>query len=113
VGRPYEEIEKSLEMQILIAPNLATIRQRIQEMLALNPPEGDPDPALEAFLSGSSEVVPEALARSTIIGTPEQVREQVQAYVDAGINHFMFWFLDVPSPDGLHLFAEQVAPHFK
>ena len=113
VGRPYDEIEKSLEMQILIAPDLETIRRQLQAMLTLAPRSGEPDPALEAFLSGSSDHIPDALARTSIIGTPESVTEQLQAYIAAGISHFMLWFMDVPDQQGLRLFAAEVAPRFQ
>jgi hypothetical protein len=37
----------------------------------------------------------------------------MQAYVDLGVTHFMLWFLDFPSLDGMRLFAEQVAPRLR
>ncbi len=112
VGRAFDTIEKSLEMQILIAPDLKTIRQQLTTMIAHNPPE-KPDQALSAFLSGATDTVPESLARIAIVGTPDSVATQVQAYIDEGISHFMFWFMDMPNTEGLHLFMDQVAPQWR
>ena len=110
VGRPYDEIEKSLEMQILIAPDVEGIRSKLQHMLALNPPATD-DPQMQAFLSSQTDTPPEALTRMTLVGTPDQVVDQIQAYVDLDVSHFLLWFLDAPDEAGLRLFIDQVAPH--
>lgn len=110
--RPYDELEKSLEIQILVAPDHAALRQRLREMLTLAaaPPA---DAALQAFVDGSSDDLPSALKETWLIGTPDEVQAQISMYIDMGITHFMLWFVDVPRGDGLRLFAEQVAPAFK
>jgi hypothetical protein len=38
------------------------------------------------------------------------VEHRMRAYMDLGVSHFMLWFLDFPSLDGMRLFAERVAP---
>ena len=111
-GRDYNEIEKSLEMQILVAPHLDGVRAKLRAMLALNPPESE-DPQMTAFLSGSTDTPPDALTRMTLVGTSEQVTDQIQAYVDIGVTHFMWWFLDVPDESGMRLFIDEVAPQFQ
>jgi alkanesulfonate monooxygenase SsuD/methylene tetrahydromethanopterin reductase-like flavin-dependent oxidoreductase (luciferase family) len=113
VGRPFEELEKSLEMQILVAPDLATVRQQLRVMIAHDPPAGGLEPAFEAFLNGSTDVIPDSLARTSIVGTPEMIIQQLQAYIQEGITHFMLWFMDVPRQEGLRLFAGQVAPRLR
>ena len=113
MDRPFESIEKSLEMQILIAPDLDGIRQRLAAMTALDPNAGAPDPALDAFLAGATDEPPPSLAATSLIGTPASIISQLEAYVDAGISHFLFWFMDVPDDAGLRLFAERVFPHFR
>lgn len=110
--RNYDEIEKSLEMQILIAPSLDGVREKIRAMLALAPPEME-DPQMTAFLCGETDIPPEALTRMTLVGTPEQVANQIQSYIDIGVTHFMWWFLDVPDESGMRLFMDQVAPRWR
>jgi len=112
VGREYDEIEKSLEMQILVAPDINGVRAKLQAMLALNPPTLE-DEQMSAFLSGATDTPPDALTRMTLVGTPEQVADQIQKYVDIGVTHFMWWFLDAPDEAGMRLFIDEVAPRWR
>lgn len=112
VGRTAAELEKSLEIQILVAPDHATLRHQLQTMIDLAPP-ADLDADLQAFLRGSTDVLPTKLTDTQIIGTPDEVMQRIQAYHGLGITHFLFWFMDAPDEGGLRLFAEQVAPRFR
>jgi alkanesulfonate monooxygenase SsuD/methylene tetrahydromethanopterin reductase-like flavin-dependent oxidoreductase (luciferase family) len=47
---------------------------------------------------------------SYIAGTPEECAEQLRAYTELGVSHFIIRFGDIPSLEGLRLFAEEVAP---
>ena len=49
-------------------------------------------------------------ARDNLVGTPEQVIEKVQAFVDAGCREFVCWFRDYPSTESLERFAREVMP---
>ena len=111
VGRPFEELEKSFETQILIAPDQAALRKLLGQILALSPTP--PDETLAAFARGASDQLPPSLTDSCLIGTPDQISTQVRAYLDRGISHFLLWFMDAPSPDGLQLFAREVIPRFR
>ena len=48
--------------------------------------------------------------RDNFVGTPGQVVEKVQAFVDAGCREFVLWFRDYPSSESLERFATEVAP---
>jgi alkanesulfonate monooxygenase SsuD/methylene tetrahydromethanopterin reductase-like flavin-dependent oxidoreductase (luciferase family) len=111
-GRSADELEKSMELQVLVAPDREGVRQRLRAIVALDPAGQPPDPSLRAFLDGETETIPE-LSRPAIIGTPEEVRQQIEEYIDAGIAHFMLWFLDAPSEAGMTLFAERVVPSLR
>ena len=52
-------------------------------------------------------------SRDNFVGTPEQVVEKVQAYVDAGCREFVLWFRDSPSTESLERFAAEVIPHVR
>ncbi|MER3486895.1 MAG: hypothetical protein C4345_13890, partial [Chloroflexota bacterium] len=81
-GRSLDDLELSLETQILIAPDLSALRERLQDLVALAhaaeasmPPEIRPyihdyvaDPELTAFLSGATDRVPFRMAEDWIIG---------------------------------------------
>jgi alkanesulfonate monooxygenase SsuD/methylene tetrahydromethanopterin reductase-like flavin-dependent oxidoreductase (luciferase family) len=113
VGRSSADLEKSLEIQILVAPDRPTLRARLQEMINLDPGAAPLDPGVTAFLQGDAEHLPPSVAASWLVGTPDEVAAQVYAYIDRGITHFMLWFMDAPQEDGLRLFAQEVAPRFR
>ncbi|MCA9878853.1 MAG: LLM class flavin-dependent oxidoreductase [Thermomicrobiales bacterium] len=126
IGRNMSEIALTLETQVLIAPTAQAVREKLRALLALAgqqnhlPPEIAPyvkdyanDPATLAFANGETDDLPATMAADWIIGTPDQVSARVAAYIDAGISHFMLWFMDAPDDAGMQLFAEQVAPGFR
>ncbi len=125
VGRDMEEIELSLETQVLIAEDTLALRARLAALLALGgeqdhlPPEIAPyvkdyasDPATIAFVAGETDDLPEPMASDWIIGTPEQVAARIETYAAEGISHFMLWFMDAPGFEGMELFARDVRPRF-
>jgi alkanesulfonate monooxygenase SsuD/methylene tetrahydromethanopterin reductase-like flavin-dependent oxidoreductase (luciferase family) len=114
-GRPYDEIEKTLETQILIAPDHEGLRKLLRSMIALTPPgaETTRDAGLIAFLRGSTDQYPANMLESWLIGTPDEIKQQIQTRIDLGFTHYMLWFVDAPLEDGMRLFMEQVAPAFR
>jgi F420-dependent oxidoreductase-like protein len=48
-----------------------------------------------------------------LVGTPDQVAEQVGRYVAAGCRGFIPWCADYPDTETLELFATDVAPRFR
>lgn len=51
--------------------------------------------------------------RGKVVGTPDQVTQQLQAYVDLGVSVFFLRFDDFPSQTGIKLFVEEVMPRLK
>ncbi len=112
IGRDSAEIEKTLETQILIAPDRPALRERLRDMLPLTPP-GAPtfeDADFRAFVDGASDDLPASLCESWLLGTPDEVGQQIERRIAVGFTHFMLWFVDAPREDGMRLFIEQVAP---
>ena len=91
IGRDFGKIEKSCwpGRQVLIAPNEEELQEKIRQKNVLGL-------SLEEF------------KKTTFTGTPSQCREQLQVYVELGVTFFMLYFSDLPSFDGLRLFAETV-----
>ncbi len=125
-NRPFEELELSLETQLLVAPDLESIRRRLHDLAMLaETADGEQGQVkgfinsyataddFRAFVSGASDAIPSRLAEDWIIGTPDQVEARLRAYIDAGISHFMIWFMDAPNMAGMELFAAVVAPCFR
>ena len=48
-----------------------------------------------------------------LVGTPDQVSEKIQRYLDAGCTGFIPWCSDYPSTETLELFAKKVIPNFR
>lgn len=112
VGRDYETIEKTLEIQLLIARDMAGVRAQLLQMIQIDEEIRPVSEALQAFLAGDTDELPEDMAQTWLAGTPEQVEQRIRQYVHEGISHFMLWFVDAPSESGLRLFAESVRPRF-
>jgi alkanesulfonate monooxygenase SsuD/methylene tetrahydromethanopterin reductase-like flavin-dependent oxidoreductase (luciferase family) len=43
-----------------------------------------------------------------IAGTPEECLRRIEEYVALGVTHFVIRFGDIPSTDGIQVFADQV-----
>jgi F420-dependent oxidoreductase-like protein len=50
---------------------------------------------------------------SNLVGTPEQVCEKIQTYVDLGCTGFIPWCSDYPDTESMDLFATKVMPNFR
>ena len=93
VGRDYDEIQKTWSAEIFIRETEAEVR---------------------AAGSRSFWGAPlEAWTADNIVGTPEQVAEKIQQYIDIGCTGFYPWCSDYPETETLRLFAEKVVPHFR
>ena len=64
-------------------------------------------------MDGTSDAYPHYLTDTGLVGTPDEVRQQLQVYLNLGISHFMLWFMDAPDKEGMSLFIERVAPGFR
>ncbi len=53
--------------------------------------------------------VPEEFADRWLVGTPETVAARIAEYRAAGVTHFILWFMDLPSRDGIRRFLSDVA----
>jgi len=118
-GRDYGSIEKTLETQILLARTRQEVRDIFEQIEDLNQRAFDVGGS-EDFLDLLREIGPGfegyTMAKAEeewIIGTPDEVADRVQEYVDLGITHFMLWFIDFPNAQGMQLFAEDVIPRFR
>jgi alkanesulfonate monooxygenase SsuD/methylene tetrahydromethanopterin reductase-like flavin-dependent oxidoreductase (luciferase family) len=91
IGRSFGEIEKSCWPggQVLIAETEGQLREKIAQKNVL----------------GLSD---EEFKQVNLAGTPAQIREKLQVYLDLGVSCFMLYFADLPRVEGLRLFAESI-----
>ena len=93
VGRDYDEIRKTISGEVFVRETEAEI-----EAAGTRSMWGEP---AESWRAGN------------LVGTPEQVAEKIQAYVDLGCTGFVPWCSDYPDTQTLQLFAEKVMPEFR
>ena len=84
VGRDYHQIVKTWAAEALA---VAATEKQARRIAEASPHKSDP-----------------------IVGTPEQVAERVQAYIDAGVQYVIVRAIDFPSTEGIELFAQEVIP---
>lgn len=93
VGRDEDEIVKTWSPEVFI-------RQTEAELVAAGSRSMWREP-FDSWRAGN------------LVGTPEQVADKVQAYLDLGCRGFVPWCADYPGTETLRLFAEQVIPAFR
>jgi F420-dependent oxidoreductase-like protein len=93
VGRDYDEIEKTMSGEVFV-------RETEAELVAAGSKSmwGEP---LESWREGN------------LVGTPDQVAEKIQRYIELGCTSFMPWCSDYPSDETVWLLAEKVIPQFR
>jgi alkanesulfonate monooxygenase SsuD/methylene tetrahydromethanopterin reductase-like flavin-dependent oxidoreductase (luciferase family) len=84
VGRDYDEIVKSWSAE---AVAVAATREEAERIAAASPYDNNP-----------------------IIGTPAEVAEQLQPFIDLGVRCLIVRLLDFPETAGIELFANEVMP---
>jgi alkanesulfonate monooxygenase SsuD/methylene tetrahydromethanopterin reductase-like flavin-dependent oxidoreductase (luciferase family) len=84
VGRDYDEIVKTWSAEAVAVAETESEAQRIAAASPYN--------------------------ENGIIGTPAQVAEQLQAFVDLGVGVLIVRLLDFPNTQGIELFGEEVIP---
>lgn len=93
IGRDEDEIRKTISSEIFI-------RETEKEIIEAGSRSLWGDPA-------------DVWRSKALVGTPEQVAEKVQRYINAGCTGFIPWCADYPSTESLELFATKVIPNFR
>ena len=93
VGRDYDEIQKTWSPEIFIRETEAEVAAAGSRSFW-----GEP---VESWTEGN------------LVGTPEQVAEKVQQYIDLGCTGFYPWCSDYPETETVRLFAEKVVPEVR
>jgi F420-dependent oxidoreductase-like protein len=93
VGRDYDEITKTIGGDVMIRETEAELRAVGSKSLW--------NQDFDAWAAGN------------LVGTPEQVSEKIQRYVDLGCRGFIPWTADYPDDTTLRLLAEKVMPNYR
>ena len=89
-GRPRTSVRRSMASALSIGATDSDVRKKI----------GDGDKA-------------GMISRGHFAGTPNEITENIQRYVDAGVDGFKIRLLDLDDVSSLELLASEVLPHFR
>jgi alkanesulfonate monooxygenase SsuD/methylene tetrahydromethanopterin reductase-like flavin-dependent oxidoreductase (luciferase family) len=114
-GRSRAEVEISFETQILVAPDMATLRRRVAALVEriVETKSGEPQPEVVDFVVGRVDHLPEAMTGPWIIGTADEAKARIAELRRQGVDHLMLWFMDAPETDGMAFFMDEIAPAFR
>lgn len=114
-GRSRAELEISFETQILVAPDVATLRRKVAALVerSIDAGAGGPEPEVADFIAGRTDHLPEKMTGPWIIGTAEEAKARIIELRGQGVDHLMLWFMDAPDTDGMAFFMDQIAPAFR
>ena len=104
VGRQPDSVKRTLMILILCGRDPTELEQRVRGFRRFDQEMGDMP--LDALLN-----LLRAQFRGIIVGTPEEVVDQIRAYERAGVEELMAQCFTVDDFAGLHLLAEHVLPH--
>ena len=93
VGRDYDEIRKTWSPEVFVRETDAEVEAAGSRSFWGR--------AVESWTAGN------------LVGTPEQVCEKVQHYLDLGCTGFVPWCSDYPDTESLELFAREGHPEFR
>lgn len=106
LGRDFDSIKKSWHGHVCISNDknvLDNLFSKWAQTIRFMAAEGDP---------WLDDVSYENVRKLSIMGSAEECIKEVGEYVDLGVSHFMLWFIDYPSTEGIKLFAKEVMPSF-
>jgi len=103
-GREPGSIKRTLMIPILCARDRAELERRAQGFRRIFPELANMslDAVLDDMRQGFTNM---------IIGTPEEVIDQIRAYAAVGVAEFIVQWFAVDDLEGLKVLAEQVLPH--
>lgn len=106
----YKELSERLD-QLLVAAGRTP--PSVRRSLMVGSAFGRDDAEVEAQLASSGSEREAALARGIVVGTPNEVAEQIGRFGEAGVQRIMVQWMDLDDLDRLEVFAAQVLPQIK
>jgi F420-dependent oxidoreductase-like protein len=101
VGRPFDEIVRSSNFNVAIAPTAAGVEDRLRWL----------DEHQAPFLPPEQAPPSEGYRDAGLVGTPGQIVESLRGWEQAGMTYAICYFPEAAyDPSGLELFAREVIP---
>ena len=95
-GRDYEAITKSSMNRVVIGKTPQEVEGKLAHIRARGLP-----------------LLVQSITNTALIGTPQQIRDQLRLLVDLGLTYFIVSFPDADDLTPIHLFATEVMPAFR
>lgn len=89
VGRDFNDVEKSVNLSVLLGKNNRDLAKQISRWKPVN-------------------VSLEAYKKAYLIGTADDISNRISEFADLGVSFFMLKFQDLPHMKSLRIFAEKV-----
>ena len=105
-GRDPQDVERSWLAHILVCEDQATVDEYCDRIFPL--PWGE-ESDMDAQLSTAEEAKEKG---DFIIGTPNEVIDQIRSVREIGFTKLQLMFLDFPETSGIELFGDEVIPAF-
>lgn len=100
ICRDPVEIKKSWQGSLIIAETQGEVKEKLQGVMAHHPREE------------VRAMDPKEFSKSHIVGTPEECIKQIDAFINLGINYFIFICPEVANLKSMNIFSETVQPSF-
>ena len=95
IGRDPAEIEKSMSLAVFVDPDAAALKRRYD--------------AFQAYRGWDEATT----RRHVVLGSPDQVIEELKAFAAAGLDHFMIQLVPGSNYEDLAIFSETCLPHLR
>jgi alkanesulfonate monooxygenase SsuD/methylene tetrahydromethanopterin reductase-like flavin-dependent oxidoreductase (luciferase family) len=116
-GRDPRTLAKTLETQILIYDDEGELEQLLRRFTELRGrfPAGEATRDIDEFVAQTNphlgaETTIASLREEFVIGTADEVGEQLAAFAELGVSETICWFMDFPDPTSMRRLATEVAP---
>jgi alkanesulfonate monooxygenase SsuD/methylene tetrahydromethanopterin reductase-like flavin-dependent oxidoreductase (luciferase family) len=111
--RDFESLTLSLETQVLICENEKEVEKTLDEYEQYREFNDSFDQDILKQLEatnpdGTDYSDRDNMRNEFMIGTVETVRQQVEAFKQRGVSHFMLWFMDFPQTKSMERFAQNI-----
>ncbi len=114
-GRQPENVKRTVMLLVYCGQDDAEIKARARSAYETWAPQVANEPfdrILETLQSGLSGFLATIGATfCPVVGTPEEVVAQLQAYADVGIEEVIMQWFDVDDFEGIHKYAEYILPY--
>ncbi|MCY0898642.1 MAG: LLM class flavin-dependent oxidoreductase [Firmicutes bacterium] len=108
VKRDVDTLERSIEVQILLAETEQDARDCLRGLLDKARRRAPLAPVWESYWRGETRRLPEEVEKTWLFGIPDQVNQRIAEWAHYGISHILLWFLDAPETRGIELFSETI-----